>query len=149
MLVVIGGAPMTTPGDTPLLKCDERIFSKGSALIVLGYFEVFSPEEIDALISPLNDPPRLEFDWYYRGGLPLLLYIGKREEARERFLAHLPRINAAIMSKYEALAKDGGDDLHSYYADKLRYKTVPQIDASEVAPEVYIPRNSKDPSVNP
>ena len=45
--------------------------------------------------------------------------------------------------------KDSGDDLHSYYANKLRYKMVPQIDASEVAPEVYIPRNSKDPSVNP
>lgn len=129
---------------SPPLKCDEAIFRDGLVLIVLGSFEVFDPVEIDALISPLNDPPRLAFDWYYQGGYPVLLYVGKREEARERFLSHLPRINSAIRSKYEALAaKD------SYYAHNLRYKMVPQIDASEVGPEVYLPRNNKDPSVNP
>ncbi len=84
-----------------------ELFKNGHALAYLPEFERLTPEEIETIITSLNDPPRVTFDWYYTGGVVTVVYAGTLEHARNAFERAIPRMNYAIAARcYQEADRD-------------------------------------------
>lgn len=69
--------------------CDTNVFADGHALLVCYGLEKEQMEELCARLKTST----LLFDWHFQGGVPILLYLGRYDQARAALEAQLDWIN--------------------------------------------------------
>jgi hypothetical protein len=83
-------------------ECDPEVWRQGHALVCLRE----TPKHIAEELCKRMRTSTLLVDWHYCGGRPVLLYIGKLEEARSALEKQLTWFNDEVKSYYKTRYPD-------------------------------------------